>query len=234
MVTLMQMSQVLSRRLSQVYAGLAAAGLVFLTGCANMVATAPVTTSPGVSHAIKGNVHGGQQPVFNAVVRLYAAGTGGYGTGSTLLATSAPSDTGGGFAFTKLGTTGGVIDNTLPTWQCPSTGNPQIYITAIGGNTQGTGVTSTNNTAVGLMAALGPCSGTSTGTFVSLNEITTVASVFALAQYINPGTTPGTETIGTSSSAQGTVGLNNAAASVANLANISGGQAITSTAYPGL
>jgi hypothetical protein len=234
MVTLMQMPQVLSRRLSQVFTGFAVAGLVFLTGCANMVATAPATTPLGVSHAIAGNVHGGQQPVFNAIVRLYAAGTSGYGTGSTLLATSANSDLSGSFAFTKLGTMGGVIDSTLPTWQCPSVGNPQIYITAIGGNTQGTGVTSTNNTAAGFIAALGPCSGTSTGTFVSLNEISTVASVFALAQYINPGTTPGTETIGTSSSTQGTVGLNNAAASIANLANISGGQAITTTAYPGL
>jgi hypothetical protein len=198
-----------------------------------MVATAPIANPQSEGGAIAGKVHGGQQPVYNAVVRLYSAGTSGYGTGSTLLATSLPSDTGGNFSFTKLGTTGGVINSAAPTWQCPSTGNPQIYITAVGGNTQGTADTSTNNTAVGLIAALGPCSGTSTGTFISLNEISTVASVFALAQYINPGTTPGTETIGTSSSAQGTVGINNAAASIANLANLTSGSAITSMAYPG-
>jgi len=220
----------------RVAAAVAVAGALYLTGCANMVETAPPSGPAQSSGTMSGVVHGGQFPIYNAVVRLYSSGTGGYGSGSTLLATSANTDLGGGFSFTKNSTTGGVIDSTMPTWQCPSTGNPQIYITAVGGNTQGTGTTAStsNNPASALIVGLGPCSGVTTGETLVINEITTVATVFALAQYINPGgSTPGSLTVGTSSTTQGTTGINNAAGNIVNLATISDGYPVISNTYPG-
>jgi len=221
------------RTIRQAVTALLATGLVFLCGC-DLSTTAPSVNTFSSPATITGIVHGGQSPIYNANVRLYSAGTTGYGTGSTLLATTT-SDVNGNFQFTKS-PTNGPSSGTGPTWACPTTGNPQIYITAIGGNTQGTGVTATNNAASALMAAIGLCSGISSATEVGLNEISTVASVFALAQYINPGTTPGTETIGTSSSTQGATGINNAAATIANLANVTGpgaGGSVTSNTYTG-
>src|ERR1700722_18723309 len=133
METLMHMTNFLSRRIRPVAVVVATACSVWLSGCTSK---RPATTSDpaplGNSATITGNVHGGQQPIYNAVVRLYASGTSGYGSGSTLLATSVNTNTSGVFSFTKLGTTGGVINSALPTWQCPASGNPQIYITAIG------------------------------------------------------------------------------------------------------
>ena len=228
-----------SRRHS-IGAMLATGVIITICGC-NLSSTAPVipyenTNSPAAN--IAGNVHGGQQPVYNATVSLYAAGTTGYGSASTLLATTV-SDANGDFQFTKSSVNGPSAGNTS-SWACPvSTADPQIYITAVGGNTQGTGVISTSNSASALMAAIGPCSTVSTSTVVNLNEISTVATVFALAQYINPGTTPGTESIGTNapnlttSPAQAAVGLNNAVSTIANLANISTGQPVSSTTYTG-
>ncbi|MFC6645220.1 hypothetical protein ACFQBQ_06375 [Granulicella cerasi] len=208
---------------------------ITLTGCSlgSMQQSGSLSTQSG-SIQLTGSAHGGQQPIYNAVVRLYSVGSGGYGTGSTLLATSANSDSAGGFSFTKLTTTGGVISSgATPSWQCPASGDPLIYITAVGGNTQGTGTTSTNNAASVMMAAIGACSTVSANTFVSLNEVSTVGSVFALGQYINPGsnTTPGSFTVGAPSGTQAQLGLKNAAASIGNLVNIAGGQAITSQTF---
>ena len=230
----MKMKNLVSLRLNLIVAGIGATAALLMSGCASTLTTTSNNPAPlSMGGTITGTVHGGQQPIYNAVVRLYSAGTSGYGTGSTLLATSLNTNTSGTFSFTKLGTTGGVINSALPTWQCPSSGNPQIYITAVGGNTQGTGVTTTNNAASALIAALGPCSAVTSSTQVSLNEISTAATVFALAQYINPGTTPGTEIIGTSSTTQGTTGLNNAVTSITNLASITNGTSVTSNSYNG-
>jgi hypothetical protein len=53
---------------------------LLLAGCGAIPApTAPVTVQ-GV--AVRGNVHGGQQPVSNSHVHLLAANIGGYGTTS--------------------------------------------------------------------------------------------------------------------------------------------------------
>ena len=236
-VILMKLTSLPAPPLRQALAALLASGIVFLTGC-DLSTAGPSASTFGSSATISGVVHGGQQPVYNANVRLYSAGTTGYGSASTLLATTT-SDINGNFQFTK-NPTNGPSSGSGPTWACPTgTANPQIYITAIGGNTQGTGVTATNNAASALMAAIGPCASVSTSMQVGLNEISTVASVFALAQYINPGTTPGTESIGTNapnlttSPAQSAVGLNNAVSAIANLANITNGLPVTSNTYTG-
>jgi hypothetical protein len=225
-------------RLRRTLTCVAATGAVLaLAGC-SLANTAPVTDPFSSTGTLSGVVHGGQQPIYNATVSLYAAGTSGYGSASTLLATTKTSTT-GGFQFTKLANGS---SNSGSSWSCPASDpnpDPQIYLVASGGNTQGTGVTTTNNAAAVMMAAIGPCSGVTTSTQVQINEITSVATIFALSQYINPGTTPGTESVGTnganttSSTPQGAVGLNNAVSTIQNLANISTGQSVTSQTYTG-
>jgi hypothetical protein len=189
---------------------------------------------------LNGTVKSGTVPIYNAAVSIYAAGTSGYGTGSTLLATTT-TDATGAFQFTKLANFSNGVE-VGSNFACPASDpnpDPQIYIAAIGGNTQNTNTTSTNNNAAGFIAAVGPCSQIAGTTQVQMNELTTVATVFALAQYINPGSTPGTEVIGTDSAnvasnpAQGAIGLNNAVNGIANLANLNTGVAVTSNTYTG-
>jgi hypothetical protein len=228
-------------------ASLGTASLLSLCGCGATESSAPSIDSFGTTETMSGVIHGGQFPIYNATVNLYAAGTTGYGRGATLLATTT-TDQQGGFQFTKLatGTAGSGAS-----WSCPTSNpDPQIYITAIGGNTQGTGTTTTNNSASALMTAIGPCSTVSTSMQVQVNELTSVATIFALAQYINPGSGPGGAQIGTDaannttdtgSSAtvadalayQGAIGLNNAVASLVNLVSISGGTAVTAMTHTG-
>jgi hypothetical protein len=128
------------------------------------------------------------------LVTLFAAGTG-YGAGATSLATA---------------TTNASGDFNLPSYTCP-VGNPQTYITASGGDA-GSGT----NSAIALMAALGPCNSLSTSTHITVNELTTAAAQWALAQFFDSTG----HTIGAPSSNAG--GLRNAYTGFANLAGLNG------------
>jgi hypothetical protein len=105
---------------------------------------------------------GGLNPVSGASVSLNAMSYSGYGMTPTQLAT-ATSDASGNFAV-------------LP-FTCPS-GNPETYVLATGGDA-GNGT----NSAIGLMAVLGPCNSLGSSTTVSINELTTVAAEWGLAQF---------------------------------------------------
>jgi trimeric autotransporter adhesin len=136
------------------------------TGCGAGNVLAPEATPGG---EIRGSAHGGQQPVTGSTIQLYAVGTASDGSPATPLLTSAVmTDNGGNFTITNL-------------YTCPA-GDPDVYITATGGN-PGL-MAGTNNTALSLMAALGHCSSLTPSTFITLNEVTTVATVFALAPYM--------------------------------------------------
>ena len=154
------------------------------TGTATATATA-TPTATATQSALGGRVESGPNtaPISGATVTLYAAGTGGYASGAAALS-SATSDSGGSFTFGS--------------YTCPA-GNPQTYITAAGGN-PGSG----NNSAIGLMALSGQCNSLTTSTFVAINELTTAAGAWALAQF----TDSTGQIIGTSST-NGT-GLTNA------------------------
>jgi len=144
---------------------LACAVPLILTGCTVSTQQDVVETParlPGV--ALSGLVHGGQQPVSSSTVTLYAAGSGSDGGAATAL-TSALTGSNGTFTFT-------------PGYSCTS--NQQMYVVAIGGNSG-----YTNNSQLSLMTALGPCSGLSSSTNISINELTTVAAVWALTNYQN-------------------------------------------------
>src|ERR1700722_8643484 len=117
---------------------------------------------PACSNGPCGKVESGTaNPVAKAAVTLYAVGTS-YQSGATALA-STTSNAKGSFA--------------LPSFTCPSA-DSETYITAIGGDA-GAGL----NSAIGLAAALGPCGNIGASTQVVINELTTVATEWALAQF---------------------------------------------------
>jgi rhamnogalacturonan endolyase len=195
---------------------LASLGSIALTlsGCAfsgaPIAATASLGSPTGSSSAaaksaIGGTVHGGQQPIVGAAVTLWAAGTAGsYGTGATSVATTT-TDANGNFSFNVSGAS-------------PCTTGQYLYVTSLGGNPSA-GV----NPYAALMAALPtPCGSTTASSFVTVNEVTTVASVTALQQFmsINPGNTPAW-TIGAPSA--NVTGMANAFTQVGNLVSIATG-----------
>ena len=144
-------------------------GSVFaLAGCGmvgSVASTSPAAT-PAAS-AQQGRIIGGQQPVSGATVQLYAVASSGDGGAATPLLTSAVvSDAGGYFSLTGK-------------YTCPSS-TTLVYITATGGNPG----LSAANPAIALMTALGACGTLTPSTSISINEITTVAAVTALAPFM--------------------------------------------------
>ncbi len=170
----------ISTRLLGVALGMGA--LAALTGCGGAGSSTTVTSKPiaaAARQALHGKVHGGQQPISGAYVQLFAIGTTGAKSASTFL-TGAGTDQNGDFNLTG-------------SYTCPQQGS-LVYITSMGGNP---GISAnTNNAAAGLMAAIGPCnypnvdsSGNITYTldpnsFIQINEVTTIASVYALAPFM--------------------------------------------------
>ena len=61
---------------------------LLLSGCSGVPVAPPIETNPVSGVALRGIVHGGQQPIAGAHVYLYAATTGGYGGASNSLLTS--------------------------------------------------------------------------------------------------------------------------------------------------
>jgi hypothetical protein len=167
---------------------------LLLNGCAGDVASVPV---PVAGAAFYGKVFGGQQPVKNAAITLYVAGTSGYGaTNSNILTKTVATDGGGNFNISG---------------DYPCTAGQQMYIVATKGDPGG-GV----NNNLALMAALGDCAKLSSSTILQINEVTTVGSAFALAPFMSSITQ-------VSSSANNATGLAHAFASVNKLVNIATG-----------
>jgi hypothetical protein len=218
------------------------AGAMFgLSGCAlGTFQTSPVEPVVGAATAgapMQGKLIGGQNPVSGASVYLFAAGNSAaahtYGTGATSLLTSAvlPSNGGSGGKdannnfYVTTDSSGGF---SIPSgYACPGAvgGYPaEVYLLAVGGNS-GAGA----NGAIALMAALGPCTSASALAaavpIVEMNEITTVAAVWALQQFMSaPSGIAGSINIGAPST--NLVGLQNAFTMAANLANIANGTAV--------
>ena len=153
--------------------------LMCAVGCGSVTSTATSSTSPDAATtkpAIQGSVFGGQQPVVGAKLQLYAVGTpttgGGYGLGSQALITGTlpVTDVNGNFSITG--------DYTLPV--TPS----HLYLVATGGSP---GVGQPVNSHIAMMAVLESCTATTTlspSLFISINEVTTVASVLALQSFL--------------------------------------------------
>ena len=107
---------------------------------------------------------GGQQPVNGATIQLYTVGTTANGSASTpLIASTVTTNARGGFHITG-------------DYSC--TNATQVYLVGAGGDSGGG-----TNSNIALATALGPCSGLTSSTFISINELTTVAAAYALAPF---------------------------------------------------
>ena len=169
-----------------------------LAGCGGTVSS---TTSGYKGSGFDGKALIGQQPLIGASVELYAAGTSGNGSkGVELLSTALSTDSTGAFSVAA-------------DYDCPSA-NSQIYLVARGGKPGS--AASADNDSIALLTALGACNEAASASRVVINEVTTAAAVYALAQFLSPGGNLG-------ASSTNTVGLKNAVATAQALANISTG-----------
>jgi len=171
-----------------------------LAGCGTGLSSSAgnLGTTKAAVH-VSGIVHGGQQPVSGATIQLYTVGTTGLKSASApLIGSSVQTDSGGNFTITNL-------------FNCGSA--TQVYIVSTGGDS-GSGI----NSAITLAAALGPCSALTSGTFIVINEVTTIAAAYALAPFATDFTHIG-------ASGSNPMGLVNAFANAALLANTSVGSA---------
>ena len=174
------------------------AAATLLSGCGMGV---PGTSSGTTGLAISGHIIGGQQPGTGATIQLYDAGDTGYGSAATPLLTPATtSGAGGSFNITGL-------------YHCASASD-QVYLVAMGGM-PGLNV-DTQKVGLALMAALGPCGTLPSVSFINVNEVTTVAAVWALAPFM-----ASYDHVGTSSS--NAIGLVNAFGMANNLASFVSG-----------
>jgi hypothetical protein len=204
---------------------LLASSIVFSAGCSNMSSTAPAVNSLATAATLSGKVHGGNQPVIGATVTLWFAGQGL--TGSTAItAATTTTDSTGSFSFTK--DTAGGHDGTTPNWSCPSGGSPLVYVLSQGGNTQNNGVPGQTNTAASFIALYGDCPAITGANFVYMSEVTTVATMAAVAQFFNPAD----DTIKADSTGQQRLIMLNLPNTVAILADASTGLANASKLMP--
>lgn len=145
-----------------------------------LIAFAPALT-PGAAQAANphhgggactaplcGIVMSGSSAISGATVALWQAGTTGNGVGATEVGSSTTTDSAGAWGF--------------PGFTCSSGSTTQYYVTASGG-----GTSKKTNSAIALMAAIGPCGAITTPQMnVVINEATTVAAVYALNPFLDP------------------------------------------------
>ena len=145
----------------------AAVPIALLSGCA-MTPSEPAGTTIA---SIGGVVHGGQSPIQAATVTLYvtSAAATNYGQAATVIGTSL-TDVNGAFTISPSATTA----------NCPS--GQFAYLTSAGGYPSG--APTLINTSTLMMTALGNCSSINSGTFVFINEVTTVAAGYALSAFM--------------------------------------------------
>jgi hypothetical protein len=180
------------------------------------------------TNSICGSVMSGNLPIDGATIQLYAAGKTGYGNGAQALSTT-PSAI----------TTNSVGGFSLKLPICPSAPGDQLYLVAAGGSTSG----GSSQSGIALMVTLGTCSKLASVTSVTINEVTTIASAYALSGFATPNGSGSGIVVGTpapSSSCTLTqignstcnyIGLVNAFRTVNNLVNTTTGTPLTVTEF---
>jgi hypothetical protein len=191
---------------------LISAVLLLTTGCGlgSLLSTsAPSPVTVPASTKVSGIVMGGQQPVGGILLQLYTVGTTGYGSVSTPLGAS--------FQTTAYG------NFNLPAYTCP--GDAMTYLVGTGGQPiAAVGSTpAVTNPNLALMVGLGKCS-TIAANFIDMNEVTTVATVWALSPFMTDATHIGATTTNS-------VGIVNAFANINKLTNTATG-AVSGPALP--
>jgi len=173
---------------------LAAANYSFIFGMGTLTVTSANNSGAGFT----GMAMAGTQPIVGATVNLYAAGTTGNGSvGTAILSGTLTTDSGGVFT----------IHDGYP---CPAAAS-QLYIIIHGGQ-----IGATANPAITLTTPIGACNQLTPGSQFVINEVTTVATAYGLAQFLSPGGNIG-------ATATNSQGLANAVATVKNLVNLATG-----------
>jgi len=103
-------------------------------------------------------------------------------------------------------------------YTCPNASTP-VYLYAVGGDA-GSG----SNAVAGLLAGLGPCGNLSASTFVVINEVSTIATAYAIAGFATDATH-----VSSSNSTLAATGVTNAFATIANMETMSTGVALATT-----
>jgi hypothetical protein len=175
--------------------------------------------------ALNGKVEAGMLPVSGATVQLFVAGNSGYGSATLPLVISS-----GGNSVTTASDGSFAIPGG---YACPSL-NSLLFLVATGG--QPGGSQGATNKQLGLMTAIGPCSNLSGSVSLVVNEVTTVASVYALAPFtaadyahIGSSSTNYNNGPNPSNATNYNNGLANAFATVNNLVDITSGTALPVT-----
>ena len=223
----MGLTGTLNRNRARLTATLLASSALFTAGCANMATTATSTDSFGSEAVISGGVKGGNQPVVGATVQMYGAGLMGVGSPALLYATTI-TDNNGGFSFVKSANNSTTYPSNGNTYSCGTSTDRQLYIKVTRGNTAGN-INGAVNEAAAFLAPVGYCSQVSAATFVNVSEVTTVATIAALAQFINPTT----ESIGNDGIAEAYQAINKAFNTVPLLVNAFSGLANPSVKIAG-
>ena len=155
-----------------------------LIGCG---AGVPATRMTQAIH-FSGSIHGGQQPVSGASLQLYNTSLStGMGTATPMLRAPVTSDSQGFFDLSG-------------DYTCVHASD-QVLLVAQGGKP---GLAAgTNNAAVTLVTASERCGDLSASTFISVNEITTVAAAWTLEPFLSSAT-------GVTASPTNAAGLQNA------------------------
>jgi hypothetical protein len=137
------------------------------------------------SPAISGQVVSGSTPISGATVQLYAAGTTGY-PGSASYQAPGPLSIVGNLTTDANG-------NFALSYTCPAattSGGDLLYLVAT------KDISGDGSNKVRLMTALGSCNSSSFPSTATVNEVTTVASAYALSAFAKVDTTNGGIDIG--------------------------------------
>ncbi len=194
-----------------------------LAGCGNPASQQVAPTPDSQPADIQGRTHGGLQPVGNAHIYLFAANNIGYRAPSiSLINPSAPTtatDSRGTYILTDAN--GGFSLNHT-NYSCSP--GQLLYLLSTTGNPGLAG--ESNNDAISLIFVLGPCPADGDigeiTPFVNINEVSTVAGIYALSGFMSDITH--VSSAPTPASQQG---LANAFAAVNNLVDVTTSQALT-------
>lgn len=190
-----------------------------------------------VSGSFQGRVSRGRQPAVGAHVYLYATGSGSAG-GKDIAATS------GNASVSLLNSTGSNVSSDGTNYYVITgadggftiagdytcTPGTQLYLYAVGGNPG-----AANSSAATFLAGVGACpTGASTlpaNAFYNVNEVTTVATAYALAGFASDPLhiAANSGPSGSPMSQLAATGIANAMANVSNLVDLSSGQALATT-----
>lgn len=221
---------------------LSSAALV-LAGCGSTgVMPDSVVSAVVAGPAIQGSTYGGHAPIAGSHIYLLQPGTSGIGSPATSLLGNNGATAAGtyplianvndphvpvGAKYVLSDTSGGF--NLTGAYTC--TVNQPVYIYSYGG-TAG----STYSTSISQMATLGDCpssgnfstAGNGQINFVFMNEVSTVASAYTFQPFTSPSNNSAWD-IGSTGTTQGLTGIENAAATAAQLYAIQGNATISST-----